>query len=92
MGSGIGWRFGLIESNAVSLMLDCDSEEIKVQTLRRRKSEHPLENSFFGAVFGDLTDKYGNHWLCISRNHKNKTTSRNEKQNPLDFTVLFGGL
>ena len=25
--------------------------------------DHPLENTFWGAVFGDLTDKFGNHWL-----------------------------
>ena len=24
---------------------------------------HPLENTFWGALFGGLTDKYGNHWL-----------------------------
>ena len=58
---------GLSPGNSVSLMLDCNSEtEIKncytnlsaggVQT-------HPLELTFWGALFGDLEDKYGNHWL-----------------------------
>ncbi len=23
----------------------------------------PLQDTFWGAVFGGLTDKYGNHWL-----------------------------
>jgi len=27
------------------------------------KAEHPPQNTFWGALFGDLTDKYGNHWL-----------------------------
>ncbi len=67
MGSDMVGDSGLIKGNAVSLMLDCDSEE-EIQNIYSKLSEggnaeHPLENSFFGAVFGDLTDKYGNHWL-----------------------------
>ena len=67
MGSDMVGDSGLIKGNAVSLMLDCDSEE-EIQRIYSKlceggKAEHPLENSFFGAVFGDLTDKYGNHWL-----------------------------
>lgn len=67
MGSDMVGDSGLIKGNAVSLMLDCDSEE-EIQRIYSKLSEggsaeHPLENSFFGAVFGDLTDKYGNHWL-----------------------------
>jgi len=27
------------------------------------KQDHPLELSFWGALFGDLTDKFGHHWL-----------------------------
>lgn len=58
---------GLTSGNAVSLMLDCDSEE-EIQSVYTKLSEggqstHPLETSFWGALFGDLTDKYGNHWL-----------------------------
>jgi PhnB protein len=26
-------------------------------------ADHPLENTFWGALFGGLTDKFGNHWL-----------------------------
>jgi PhnB protein len=58
---------GLIKGNAVSLMLNCNSEEeIKnyYQLLSAGgKQTHPLENSFWGALFGGLTDKFGNHWL-----------------------------
>lgn len=59
---------GLVKGNAVSLMLDCSSEaEIKnvFQKLSSNggKVLHPLENSFWGALFGDLMDKYGNIWL-----------------------------
>jgi PhnB protein len=58
---------GLKVGNAVSLMLDCDSEEEINDCYERLSSggqkTHPLEFSFWGAFFGDLTDKYGNHWL-----------------------------
>lgn len=58
---------GLQKGNAVSLMLDCNSEE-EINRCYKMLSEggeptHPLEISFWGACFGDLIDKYGNHWL-----------------------------
>lgn len=58
---------GLQKGNTVSLMLDCNSEE-EINRCYKMLSEegeptHPLEISFWGAYFGDLTDKYGNHWL-----------------------------
>ncbi|HTI08195.1 MAG TPA: VOC family protein [Puia sp.] len=67
---------GLVRGNSVSLMLNCSSEE-EIHTFyanlsKGGKATHPLENSFWGALFGDLTDRYGNHWLL----HYDK----NEKQ------------
>lgn len=58
---------GLIKGNAVSLMLNCSSED-EIRTFYKKLSTggqatHPLEDSFWGALFGDLTDKYGNQWL-----------------------------
>ena len=58
---------GLIKGNSVSLMLNCSSEE-EVRSRYEKLSEggertHPLENTFWGALFGGLTDKFGNHWL-----------------------------
>ncbi len=52
--------------HAVSLMLDCSSEA-ELTTLFAKLSAggrvlHPLENTFWGATFGDLTDPYGFHW------------------------------
>lgn len=57
----------LIRGNAVSLMLNCSSEE----EIRRYYSAlsvggqttHDLEDTFWGALFGDLTDKFGTQWL-----------------------------
>ena len=58
---------GLTKGNSVSLCLNCSSEdEIKAcykKLSSGGKADHPLENTFWGALFGDLTDKYGNHWL-----------------------------
>ena len=66
---------GLQKGNAVSLMLDCSSED-EIKNLYTKlsdggKANHPLENTFWGAVFGDLTDKFGNHWLLhFEKNQK----------------------
>lgn len=58
---------GLERGNAVSLMLNCSSEE-EIKRCYYLLSEdgeatHPLEHSFWGALFGDLMDQFGNHWL-----------------------------
>lgn len=67
MGSDMVPQSGLVKGNAVSLSLNCSSEE-EINTFYRKLSEggtadHAIEVSFWGALFGDLTDKYGNHWL-----------------------------
>jgi PhnB protein len=58
---------GLVKGNSVSLALNCSGEE-EIRNFYTRLSAggaatHPLEETFWGALFGDLTDKYGNHWL-----------------------------
>jgi PhnB protein len=67
MGSDMVPDGGMIRGNAVSLSLECNSEEEIRSTYEKLsaggKKEHPIENTFWGALFGDLTDKYGNHWL-----------------------------
>jgi PhnB protein len=67
MGSDMVGEKGLIKGTAVSLMLDCSSEdELKsyyAALAEGGQATHPLEISFWGALFGDLTDKYGNQWL-----------------------------
>lgn len=67
MGSDMVSEKGLIKGNAVSLMLDCSNEEEVRRCYEKLAEEgettHPLHTSFWGALFGDLTDKYGNQWL-----------------------------
>jgi len=58
---------GLIQGNNIALSLNCNSE-LEIKTCYEKlsaggKANHPLENSFWGALFGDLTDKFGNHWI-----------------------------
>ena len=63
---------GLIKGNSVSLCLNCSSEEEITSCYAKLadggSANHPLENTFWGALFGDLTDKYGNHWLLNYQN------------------------
>ncbi len=67
MGSDMTPETGLIKGNALSLMLTCSSEEdikLTFEKLAHGGSvKHPLENTFWGALFGDLTDRYGNNWI-----------------------------
>lgn len=58
---------GLRKGNAVSLMLTCSSEEdlhrCYYSLSKGGTKDHPPEQTFRGNIFGDLTDKFGNHWL-----------------------------
>lgn len=58
---------GLIPGNAVSLMLNCNNENQLRDYYNRLSADgeatHPLELTFWGALSGDLTDKFGNNWL-----------------------------
>lgn len=67
MGSDLCDEKGLVPGNNVSLVLDCDSED-QVRTVYNKLSEgghktHPLEVTFWNALFGDLIDKYGINWM-----------------------------
>lgn len=80
MASDMVGENGLSCGNNISLMLQCYSEsEIKRlydQLSVGGKATHPLENTFWGALFGDLTDKYGNQWLL----HFDKRTLNSVEQ------------
>lgn len=67
---------GLVKGNAVSLMLNCRSEE-EVKSFYAKLSEegnatHPIAETFFGAMYGDLIDKFGNNWI-LNFNKNNHT-------------------
>lgn len=58
---------GLNRGNGIAMMLDCESEAELRSCYDRLatggQSLHPIENTFWGALFGDLSDQYGNQWL-----------------------------
>ncbi|HKP70780.1 MAG TPA: VOC family protein [Pyrinomonadaceae bacterium] len=58
---------GLVRGNSVSLSLDCASEDEIRECYSKLASggtaDYPLEQTFWGALFGGLTDRFGNHWL-----------------------------
>jgi PhnB protein len=61
---------GLLKGNAVAIMLSCSTEEETRACYARLsqggKKSHSLEHTFWGALFGDLTDRYGIQWLLSS--------------------------
>jgi PhnB protein len=67
MGSDMTPELGLLKGNAVSLMLNCTSEtqiRMAFDTLSNGgKIKHTLEETFWGALFGDFNDKFGNNWV-----------------------------
>jgi len=67
MGSDMVTERGLLKGNAVSLVLNCTSDT-EIREYYKRLSQggeqtHPLENTFWNALFGGLRDKYGNTWM-----------------------------
>ena len=75
MGSDMAPETGLIKGNAVSLMLNFSKEEetrrIYTNLSKGGNATHPLEVTFWGALFGNLTDKFGNQWMLNFHNTQN---------------------
>ncbi len=71
---------GLQKGNAISLMLNCNSEqEIKLfykKLSRGGQQTNALQDTFWGAVFGGLTDKFGTNWLLNYNKHATQTTHK----------------
>lgn len=57
----------IVNGNSVGLCLNCSSEEeinrFFEALSRDGKITHPLHQSFWGATFGHLTDKFGVNWM-----------------------------
>lgn len=67
IGSDMTPETGLVKGNAVSLMLNCTSETAIRMAFDKLSDggtvKHQLEDTFWGALFGDLKDKFGNNWI-----------------------------
>lgn len=67
---------GLLKGNSVSLLLNCkNKKEIKAYYKKLSagvEAINPIKETFWGDLFGDVTDKYGNTWLLnVSKRRKN---------------------
>ena len=67
MGSDMQGPQGFIKGNSIALSLSCSSEE-EIKTFFTNLSKggvisHELMQSFWGATFGVLTDKFGIRWM-----------------------------
>ncbi len=67
MGTDMVGEEGLVRGNSVSILIECTTEheirEYYKKLSAGGKSVHPIEKTFWGALFGGLIDKFGNHWL-----------------------------
>lgn len=83
MASDMVDNYGLHKGNNISMVLNCKSEkEIRsnYQKLSAGGSAtHPIELTFWGALFGGLTDKFGNHWLLNYQTKNNSNQSATNK-------------
>jgi PhnB protein len=76
MGSDMVGPDGIVEGNAISLTLICDSQE-EIKDCFSRLADggsvvYPLSEQFWGAIYGELTDRYGINWMLNFE--KNKIT------------------
>ncbi|MBS1625413.1 MAG: VOC family protein [Bacteroidetes bacterium] len=67
MGSDMTPKGGVYTGNNVSLLIDCSSEEELRDFFEKLavqgEIKHPVEKTFWGALYGDLNDKYGVQWM-----------------------------
>ena len=67
MGSDMVGPDGVVKGNIISLLLNCSSEE-EIKSFFSKLSLGgqiigPLKEEFWGATFGQLTDKFGMSWM-----------------------------
>lgn len=67
VGTDMGNEKEIAKGNAVAMLLDCDSEAEARSVYQKLsaggEATHPLGESFWGALFGNLRDQFGNYWL-----------------------------
>lgn len=77
MGSDTGgdWAAKLIEGNNFSVSVNTESKEEADRIFNGLAAEGqitmPMENTFWGAYFGMLTDKFGIQWM-VNFDHENR--------------------
>jgi len=82
MGTDMAPETGLIKGNAVSLVLNSGNKKQLKEWYKKLsaggQSTHPLQPTYWGVLFGGLTDQFGNHWLLnyTKTNKKIKTSTK----------------
>ena len=70
---------GLRRGNSTAIMIECSSEEEMKLFYDRLAAggepTDPIDTTHWGALFGGLTDRYGNRWLLNFDQSKNKPKS-----------------
>lgn len=74
MGTDLGHDEAMVKGNNVSTVLTfTDESEIRAAYNKLcsngGKALHPLENTFWSNLFGDLVDQYGNYWMLTHEAH-----------------------
>jgi PhnB protein len=82
MGSDMANPNGVKKGNNISIMLNCNDEDHILECYAKLSAggerTHPVESTFLGALFGSLTDKYGNHWLLYYQTSPHELVHNNE--------------
>jgi PhnB protein len=67
MASDMVGKGALVRGNTISLMIMCESEEQLRAFFSKLsvggKVSQPVKQEFWGALYGDLTDKFGMRWM-----------------------------
>jgi PhnB protein len=66
MGSDMVGPEGLVTGNAITLLVDCSTED-EIESLFSKlsaggKVTYPLKQEFWGGIFGTFIDKFGMEW------------------------------
>lgn len=85
MGSDMTPETNLIKGNNNALMLKCDSEKEIISFFKSLSAggqvRSPLETTFWGTLFGEFTDRFGNHWiLSFAKNSNHIKNIKHEKR------------
>lgn len=79
MASDMTPESGLLNGNALSLMLHCQEEEALYSAFYQLSKggivKQAIEETHWGALLGEIIDKYGHHWILnFNRNKTLQTT------------------
>lgn len=67
MGTDMVGSEGLKKGNAISILLNCTTEQelnkFYSSLAGKNKDQQPIERTYWGDLFGGITDPFGHRWL-----------------------------